>query len=283
MKVGMPTLMEIDNVKENIELAKELDLDFVELNINMLYCYPTPEFRYEMLRYKDQYKIDFTMHYYDTVDVSSPNRNYQQYLFKDMRELGFTLSGIVNRLVMHIEPGAFMTMFSEKRYVYRYDQDYVYRTIDNLIKIRDILDSYDIQLVLENVPIHPFMEPLYEALGKSAFQFCWDIGHDVIYNHYLFSSFRVKYDLKISHMHMHNVLDGGKDHQTLTVGNLDIEEYIKFAILNKCQVVIEVKDIGNLKDSVSHLKKVVKKYEDQNFNARIPVPYLSNKAQVNLK
>ena len=43
--LGMPTLMEYSSVKENILLAKELHLDFVELNINMLYCYPTLEFR----------------------------------------------------------------------------------------------------------------------------------------------------------------------------------------------------------------------------------------------
>jgi len=252
--VGMPTLMEYNSVKDNIEYAKKLKLDFVELNINMLYCYPTPEFRYEMLRYKDYYKINFSMHYYDTVDISSPNRNYQNYLFKDMHELGYTLNGIIDRLVLHIEPGAFMTIHSEKEYVYKFDQDYVYRTIDNLKKIRDILQTYDIELVLENVPIHPFMEELYAALGEHDFGFCWDIGHDVIYNQFLFSTWREKYNLQIKHMHMHNVLKGTKDHQKLQVGNLQIDEYLKYAYANDIHIVVEVKDTENLKDSIEYIR-----------------------------
>ena len=261
LKLGMPTLMEFETVQENIEIAKSLELDFVELNINMLYCYPTPKFRYEMLRFKDQYKIDFTMHYYDTVDVSSPNRNYQDYLFKDMNELGYSLNGIVNRLIMHIEPGAFMTIFSEKRYVYKYDLDYVYRTIDNLKKTREILERYNIEMVLENVPIHTFMEPLYKALGEENFNFCWDIGHDVIYNDFLFSKFREKYNLQVKHMHIHNVLDGGKDHQSLDVGILDIPAYIDFAQFHDCHVVIEVKDLSNFKSSIEYLKSIPLKME----------------------
>jgi len=252
--LGMPTLMEYSSVKENILLAKELHLDFVELNINMLYCYPTPEFRYEMLRYKDQYNIQFSMHYYDTVDVSTPNRNYQNYLFKDMHEIGYTLNGIIDRMVMHIEPGAYMTIYSEKEYVYKYDQDYVYRTIDNLKKMRDILAEYDIELVLENVPIHPFMEKLYEALGEHHFNFCWDIGHDVIYNYFLFSTWREKYHLNVKHMHMHNVLFGTKDHQKLMLGDLQIKEYLKYAIINDVRIVVEVKDIANLKESISYIR-----------------------------
>ncbi len=254
VQLGMPTLMEYSTVKENIILAKELQLDFVELNINMLYCYPTPEFRYEMLRYKDNYQINFSMHYYDTVDVSSPNRNYQNYLFKDMHEIGYTLNGIINRLVMHIEPGAYMTIYSEKEYVYKFDQDYVYRTIDNLKKIRDILETYDIELVLENVPIHPFMEKLYEALGENHFSFCWDIGHDVIYNYFLFSSWREKFNLKVKHMHMHNVLYGTKDHQMITLGDLQIDEYLKYAIIHDVNIVVEVKDIYNLKESIAYIR-----------------------------
>jgi sugar phosphate isomerase/epimerase len=254
VKLGMPTLMEYKSVRENIELAKRLNLDFLELNINMLYVYPKPEFRYRMLRYKEEFKIDFTMHYYDTVDISSPNRNYQMYLFNDMKELGETLNGIIDRLVLHIEPGAFMTIHSEKKYVYNFDRDYVYRTIDNLMKIKEILMKYNIKLVLENVPIHPFMEALYKELNEYDFEFCWDIGHDVIYNNFLFSSFREKYNLKISHLHMHNV-DGMKDHQDLNNGDLNIKEYIRYALQNNIHVVMEVKDSINLESSINYFKE----------------------------
>ena len=251
LKVGMPALMEFDSIKENYELAKELKLEFLELNINMSYCFPKPECRDQLLKFKEESDIDFTLHYYDTVDVATPNLNYQEYLFKDMEQLATNLDGIIDRIVLHLEPGAFMTIHSEKRYVYKYDKEYESRTVDTLSKVRDILKAHNIMLVLENVPIHPFMEGLYKVLGENNFYFCWDIGHDRIYNNLLFSSFREKYNLKVKHMHMHNV-NNMKDHQELAVGQLEIEKYIDFANKNDIHVVIEVKDSINLKRSVDY-------------------------------
>ena len=251
LKVGMPALMEFDSIKENYELAKELNLDFLELNINMSYCFPKPECRVQLRKFKDESDIDFTLHYYDTVDVATPNENYKEYLYKDMEQLASNLDGIIDRLVLHLEPGAFMTIHSEKRYVYKYDKSYESRTVDTLNKIRDILKSHNIMLVLENVPIHPFMENLYKVLGENSFNFCWDIGHDRIYNNLLFSSFKEKYNLQVKHMHMHNV-NNMKDHQELALGQLEIEKYIDFANDNDIHVVIEVKDSINLKRSVDY-------------------------------
>ena len=257
IKLGMPTLMEFNSIKENIEIVKELDLDFLELNINMNYCFPKPSCRKELLKYKKDYDIEFTLHYYDTVDISSPNTNYQEYLYKDVEELASNLEGVIDRLILHIEPGAFMTIHSEKRYVYKYDKEYESRTINTLKNIRNILNSHNVSLMLENVPIHSFMEKLYQELADNDFTFCWDIGHDVIYNKRLFSSFKDKYDLNIRHMHMHNV-DNLKDHQELLKGQLNINEYIDYASINNINIVIEVKDLDNLKKSVEYFKSFKK-------------------------
>jgi len=252
VKFGMPTLMELDTIKQNLDLAKKLKLDFLELNINMNYCYPTPECRTELLKLKEEYQIDLSLHYYDTVDVSSQNKNYREFLYKDIRELASNLNGVIDRMIVHIEPGAFMTIHSEKRYVYKFDKGYEKRTVDTLKKVKAILNEFNILLMLENVPIHPFMENLYKSLGENDFTFCWDIGHDLIYNNKLFSSFKEKYNLQVGHMHMHNV-DNLKDHQELQKGQLDIPKYIEFAHKNNLNVVIEVKDIDNLTKSVNYI------------------------------
>ena len=34
IKLGMPQLFEYENIKSNFELAKKLDLDFIEFNLN---------------------------------------------------------------------------------------------------------------------------------------------------------------------------------------------------------------------------------------------------------
>ena len=38
MKLGMPQLFEFDNIEDNLILAKDLGLDFIELNLNFGYC-----------------------------------------------------------------------------------------------------------------------------------------------------------------------------------------------------------------------------------------------------
>lgn len=35
MKFGMPTLIENDNIESSVALCKELNLDFIELNMNL--------------------------------------------------------------------------------------------------------------------------------------------------------------------------------------------------------------------------------------------------------
>ena len=57
MKVGMPLLYELKSVEENIELAKKLNLDFVELNLNYPYCRAALE-NWEVLKQKlDEYDL----------------------------------------------------------------------------------------------------------------------------------------------------------------------------------------------------------------------------------
>jgi sugar phosphate isomerase/epimerase len=254
IKIGMPTLMEFNSVKENLDVCKELGLDFLELNINMLYCTPDEEFRNMLIEYKGEYNIDFTMHYYDTVDVSSTSRYYRNYLYTAFSEIGKYLEGVVEKIVIHLEPGAYMTIRSEKKYVYANDDTYVSRTLNTLQTIREILHTFGIRVVVENVPIHPFMEDAFKVLNENGFMFCYDIGHNVIYNDGLFEIFRQKHNLFVSHMHMHNVI-GKHDHQELGHGDLDIDYYIEFAKKNNIDIVIEVKDLENLRKSVDFIKK----------------------------
>ncbi len=252
VKIGMPVLMEYDNVLDNVLLAKELGLDFVELNINMLYCKPNEEFRHMLLEYKEKYDIEFTMHYYDTLDIGSTSKYYRNYLYTEFSEIGKYLEGVISRIILHLEPGAYMTINSEKNYVYKADKDYVTRTVNTVKTIEEILSTFSIGVYLENVPIAPFMEELYKELNDSGCKFCFDIGHNVIYHNYLYEEFRKKYNLNVKHMHMHNAYNK-KDHQELLKGEVYIPSYFDFAIEHDVDIVIEVKDIENLRRSIKYL------------------------------
>ena len=40
--------MEYQTIEENIVLASQLNLDFIELNMNFLYCYPSQDLRQKL-------------------------------------------------------------------------------------------------------------------------------------------------------------------------------------------------------------------------------------------
>mgnify|MGYP003296390295 CR=1 FL=1 len=79
MKLGMPQLFEYDTIEENLILAKELNLDFIELNLNFSYC------RKEMEEGKlkdllNKYNMEATLHFYDEADFASYDEVVNAYL-----------------------------------------------------------------------------------------------------------------------------------------------------------------------------------------------------------
>ena len=57
IKFGMPTLIEKDNIVDNVLLCKELGLSFVELNMNLPYCMPENISSKELLAIKEKYGV----------------------------------------------------------------------------------------------------------------------------------------------------------------------------------------------------------------------------------
>ena len=70
MMLGMPQLYEFDNIEDNLKLAKELNLDFIELNLNFGYCRKEMEAK-TVKALLDKYNIKATLHFYDEADLAS--------------------------------------------------------------------------------------------------------------------------------------------------------------------------------------------------------------------
>ena len=70
---GMPTLIELNGIEENINLCRSLKLSFIELNMNL------PEYQPEKIdidklkHLKKQYHIFFTIHLPEEFDFSNFN------------------------------------------------------------------------------------------------------------------------------------------------------------------------------------------------------------------
>ena len=59
---------------------------------------------------------------------------------------------------------------------------------------------------------------------------------------------------QLRHMHLHDVLDGRKDHQALGTGDIDIRGYLALAREVQASVVLETKTVKALRASVDWLR-----------------------------
>ena len=75
----MPQLYEYDTIEDNLKLAKELGVDFIELNLNFGYCRKEMEAGTvaDLLK---KYGIEATLHFYDEADLGSYDEVVDAYL-----------------------------------------------------------------------------------------------------------------------------------------------------------------------------------------------------------
>lgn len=253
MKLGMPILYEYDSIKENIDLAKKLGLDFIELNLNFGYC------RNEMERYQELEKIikesnlEYTIHFYDEADFGSYDEVVDAYLKLLEKYLKASEKLNIKLLNIHLNEGPLVTISGNKNYIYEKEYDlYIKRLIYNLKKVKKLTDQYGVNLVLENTKIPNFIEKTYLDLNKEGFSFNYDIGHDYTDSNKLKELIKNnKFDFKEFHLHD---ATPKKCHLAIGEGEMDLKYYKELAI--DAYVVLEVKSSEDLEKSVPIFKKI---------------------------
>ena len=249
MKLGMPILFEYNSILENIELAKKLNLDFIELNLNFSYC------REELEHNKDLSNqlqgLDTTIYFYDEADMATYDEVFNGYFSLLKKYLKYTKKLNTKLLNVHLNEGPVVTISGEKNYIYDKEYNvYIERLIKNLRKIEKECNKYDIKLVIENIIIPPYLEKTYQRLSKEGFNFNYDIGHDHTYNDILK---RLSQENKMNFLEFH-IHDSTKTkcHLELGTGELDLEYYKELA--KDSYVVLEVKSSADLINSVSKIR-----------------------------
>jgi sugar phosphate isomerase/epimerase len=269
IKIGIPSLVEFNTIKENFDLAKKLEVDFIELNLNLIYCTPNKKLREAII----DNPFEYTIHYYDDVDISTKSLLKKECLLRDVKEICNLIEGLdVKKIVFHINSGPHVTVGEKKHFVYKDDPDYIIRTLDTLSNVLAILSENKVEMLLENVGIFDHMKPLYEELIRNNYHFVWDVGHDFRYRRQ-FTNIKNQYNPIISHMHLHDVLCK-RDHRLLYSGAIDIDKYKKYAEANNLSVVIEIKDKKNLIESISRFQsfneeEYIYAWFDKNVDKRI--------------
>ena len=116
IKLGMPILFEYDNLEDNFKLAKALNLDFVEMNLNFGYCRKEME-EGQVKELLDKYNLEATLHFYDEADMGSYDEVVDAYLvlLERYAKLGKDYIKMMN---MHNNPGPVVTISGVKNYIY---------------------------------------------------------------------------------------------------------------------------------------------------------------------
>lgn len=250
----MPQLYEYDTIEDNLKLAKELGLDFIELNLNFSYCRNEMETK-KVFGLLKKYNLEATLHFYDEADFASYDEVVEAYLslLNKYASLG---KGYIKNINMHLIAGPVVTISGVKNYIYEKEYaSYITRLINNFKKALKICNENGINMVIENTDNIPvFMKKTYIDLYNAGFRFCYDIGHD-------FLSFDIVYNinkqlnLPFDEFHIH---DGtrNKCHLSLGKGEIDIKKFKILADINNAYVVLEVKQKSDLIESVPIFKSL---------------------------
>lgn len=253
MKLGMPQLYEFDTIEENLILAKQLNLDFIELNLNFGYCRKEME-EGKLFDLLKKYDIEATLHFYDEADFGSYDEVVNAYLslLEKYSKLG---KGYIKMINVHNNPGPIVTISGIKNYIYDKEyNEYIKRLISNLKKAEEICLENDIKLVIENTNIPNYMIKTYKDLYKAGFKFNYDIGHDDNDNYMLFDIIK-NIPLEFDEFHIH---DGNRKtcHLTLSEGTIELKYFKELAVKHNAYVVLEVKQKLDLIKSVPFFRSL---------------------------
>ncbi len=255
---GMPTLIELDTLEDNVILCKSLGLDFVEINMNL------PQFQLNQLTpeylnaLQDQYGIAFTFHLAEDIDIAHFNEDIRETYFKIVKEtLELMTKTNIKKLNMHLSKGIYFTLPSQKVYLYeKYAETYMdnIRAFSSFIKTQ--LDDKKIQLCIENTGIYDsplITDALLTLLDTENISLTWDIGHDHS-SAFADRTFLEANIERIQHFHIHDAI-GKSNHLTLFDGEIDLEYFLNLSKQKHASVVFETKTIEALKESIKRLKE----------------------------
>lgn len=255
MKLGMSSLLEHDSVEDNIRLAKNLDLDFIELNYNFNYCRMAILDGKISQLLKDN-NLEATIHFFDEADFGAIDEIRDTYikLFSQIIQVIENINEIKS-IIIHLNPGPIVTINGKKHYVYEKEEaDFKTRLYDSLETLNDLCLKNNKQIIIENTVLPNFLKKVYLELKQKDYYFCYDIGHDYK-DKYKINILQQSHDFNFKEFHIHNS-DGFKDHLALNKGLININYFKTMALVHDAMVVIEVKNESDLKLSVPLFKSI---------------------------
>ncbi len=244
--LGMPTIIEFNDLEENIDFAIKNNYEFIELNMNLPYV-----LEFIDLGSIPTNKLKYTLHFFDEADFGLYDEVSDAYILLLEKYLKKCFK-YVSQVNIHLNVGPIVTVSGKKNYIYNiYYDSYIKRLKRNLDKVKNICNKYDVKLVLENITSLDFIVKTFNELSDD-FNFTYDIGHDYTSGNDLSNYFYNNID-KFREMHFHDSTKT-KCHLELGEGELDIKD-IYNKVKDKIEfIVIEVKSKNDLEKSIKYLR-----------------------------
>lgn len=256
IQLGMPVLLEFDDLLSNIKLCQSLNLNFIELNPHLPQYLPDNIAPDVLKRITERTGLEFTFHMPEELDIanfrSSARKADIEFCYKT---IDWAKKAGIKSITMHQPLGVYFTSPQGQMWIYEiHFDDYISRLAGAVKNISEYSNENGIKFCLENT--YPYTFPLVSRAVKylekiKSLYFTWDVGHDAK-GGFTWENFFDENQDRIAHIHLHD-FDGKSDHQVLFTGNVNIETVLEFAEERKIPTVIEVKTAVSLKESVKRV------------------------------
>lgn len=272
---GMPTLIELNSLKENVELCKKLKLNFIELNMNIpLFSvlgiedennFELKKIIEELNFYQKEFGIYFTIHLDENFNFADSNIYIKNAYLKTLKAVIKNSKKINCPIInMHLNKGIYFTLSTEKVFLFEKYKEEFNNSLEEFIKFCncEISDS-NIFISIENTDGWTDFEKksIEKILMNKNFSLTFDIGHSQAIGN-IDQDFILKNKSKLKHFHIHDgtlanaaTKQFGKNHLQLGTGNINLKEKIYLAKETNSRCVIETKTVESLVESVKWITK----------------------------
>lgn len=255
MTLGMPTLLELPDIRSCARLSAELGLAFVELNMNLPAYQPGVMDEDGIRRACRDFGIYCTLHLDENLNPCDFNPAVREaYVHTALRAIELAARHDMPLLNMHLHPGVYFSLPQGRVYLFeQYRQEY----LDALRAFRDrceaAIGGTGVRICVENCAgFTPWMlEGIAHLLESPVFGLTLDVGHSHGSKEADRPFILGRAD-RLWHMHLHDA-DGPCAHLPLGEGRVDIAESLRIAKRKGCRAVVEVKTVDGLKGSMERL------------------------------
>lgn len=256
----MPTLIEHNSIDKDINLAKELSLDFIEINMNLPWHCPAKLSSSKLLDYTDSTGIFFTMHLPEELDFATNHTPIRKgYLKTCIDMLNWASKANIKKATMHLNPGIYFSLPNEKVFVYEVEYEESFIRFDNsFATLYKKAEELGITICIENTG--SFVMPhtnkwLIYLLDNYNIGLTYDLGHDGTQGHNQLFVFKDYWD-RVKHLHIHDYTNMS-NHLPIGTGDADMNFIIELMSDINRQAVLEVKTKQALIESVKYIRNLL--------------------------